>query len=64
MLPTTNWTILCFQSTKIVVTDLQALNQIFSAPEFEKTLADRQGLGAIIGKGWPNLLGSVGTCSV
>ena len=55
-----------FQSTRIIITDLQALNYIFNAPEFEKPLFDRQELEAIIGKGLPKFLGcvQVGNCSV
>jgi hypothetical protein len=41
----------------IVITDLQALNYILSAPEFEKTPEDREALGEFVGKGWPNFFG-------
>jgi len=53
--------ILCFQMAMIVTTDLQALNYILNAPEFDKPYADRQFLGEFAGKGWPNFLS---TCSV
>jgi hypothetical protein len=45
----------------IVTTDLQALNYILNAPEFDKANADRRSLGELTGKGWPNFLGN---CSV
>jgi hypothetical protein len=62
MLPTrTNWTILYFQTAIIVTTDLQALNYILNAPEFDKTSADRRAFGEFAGKGWFNFLGN---CSV
>jgi len=57
----TSQTILCFQMAMIVTTDLQALNYILNAPEFDKPNADRQSLKEFAGKGWPNLLN---TCSV
>ena len=64
MLPTrTNWSFLIFQTAIIVTTDLQALNHIFTAPEFEKTYADRQSLGEFTGKGWPNLHGNLVTAA-
>lgn len=45
--------------TKVVTTDLQALNYVLSAPEFEKTDEGRELLGDILGKGRPNCLGTV-----
>jgi hypothetical protein len=38
----------------IITTDLQALNYILNAPEFEKPYTERQFLGQFTGKGWPN----------
>jgi hypothetical protein len=38
--------------TRVLVTDLQALNYILTAPEFEKPLESRQFLGGIVGRGW------------
>ena len=38
----------------IMTTDLQALNYILTAPEFDKTYAERQFLGQFTGKGWSN----------
>ena len=64
MLPTRiNWTILYLQTAIIAITDLQALNYILNAPEFDKTQADRQALRQFTGKGRPNFLAS-GNCSV
>ena len=42
--------------TRVLVTDLQALNYILTAPEFEKPLEGRQFLGDIVGRGWLNFL--------
>jgi hypothetical protein len=47
----TNWTIICFQMPTILTTDLQALNYVLSAPEFEKRHADRQALKQFVGTG-------------
>jgi len=44
------------QATIIVTTDLQALNHILNAPEFEKTHADRQFLGQCTEKVGPHSL--------
>jgi hypothetical protein len=55
--------IVCFQMAVIVTTDLQALNYILNAPEFDKPYADRQFLGEFAGKGWPGFLTS-SACSV
>jgi len=46
---------------RIVTTDLQALNYILNAPEFDKPNINRQFLKEFAGKGWLNLLN---TCSV
>jgi hypothetical protein len=43
-----------------VTTDLQALNYIFNAPEFEKPYSQRKFLGEFAGKGWPNFLSTCG----
>jgi hypothetical protein len=40
----------------VLTTDLQALNYVLNAPEFEKTHRDRAVLGEIVGKGWLKLL--------
>ncbi|KAH9988110.1 cytochrome P450 [Russula compacta] len=40
-----------FNMTRVVTTDLQALNYILNAPDFEKTDEGRELLGAILGKG-------------
>jgi hypothetical protein len=53
-----NWIILYFQEAKIIVTDLQALNHILNAPEFDKPYTERQFLRQFTGKGWPNFLGN------
>jgi hypothetical protein len=45
--------------TRVLVTDLQALHSILSAPEFEKPLEGRQFLGDIVGRGWLNSLDHV-----
>jgi len=42
----------------IVTTDLQAVNHLLNAPEFEKTPTDRQFLRLFTGKGWPTFLGT------
>jgi hypothetical protein len=42
------------QRTRVITTDLQALNHVFHAPEFEKTPEVRLLLGDILGRGWPN----------
>ena len=58
MLPLpTNWTVLCFQTPVIIITDLPALNYILSSPEFEKTPEDREALAEFVGNGWPNFFG-------
>jgi hypothetical protein len=39
----------------VLTTDLQALNYVLNAPEFEKAHRDRLVLGEIVGKGSPKL---------
>lgn len=48
------------QIPRILTTDLQALNFILTAPEFEKTYDGRQFLKEIVGEGWPKFLDFVG----
>ena len=44
--------------TRVLVTDLQALNYILTAPEFEKPAEGRRFLGDIVGRGWLKILDS------
>ena len=46
--------------TRVLTTDLQALNYILTAPEFEKPLEVRRFLEALVGRGWFNSLDDVG----
>lgn len=48
------------QLPRFLTTDLQALNFILTAPEFEKTYEGRQFLKEIVGGGWPKFLDLVG----
>ena len=45
--------------TRVLTTDLQALNYILTAPEFEKPLEARRFLAELVGTGWLNPLDSV-----
>ena len=45
--------------TRVLTTDLQALNYVLTAPEFEKPPEGRQFLGNIIGRGWLTSLDDV-----
>jgi hypothetical protein len=47
----------------ILTTDLQALNYVLNAPEFEKSHADRVVLGELVGKGWFKFLVICIVCS-
>ena len=47
------------QMIRVLTTDLQALNCILTAPEFEKTPEGRQFLGDIVGRGWLHFLGDL-----
>lgn len=48
------------QIAKFLTTDLQALNFILTAPEFEKSYEGRQFLEEVVGRGWPKFLDVVG----
>jgi hypothetical protein len=47
------------QMTRVLTTDLQALNYILTAPEFEKPLEARRFLADVVGTGWLNFLDDV-----
>ena len=48
-----------YQMTRVLTTDLQALNYVLTAPEFEKSLEGRQFLGDIVGRGWRTFLDDI-----
>ena len=45
--------------TRVLTTDLQALNYILTAPEFEKPLEGRRFLADLVGEGWLNFLDDI-----
>jgi len=45
--------------TRVLPTDLQALNYILTASEFEKPVDGREFLAEFVGRGWLNLLDEV-----
>jgi hypothetical protein len=44
---------------RVLTTDLQALNYVLTASEFEKPLEGRQFLGDTVGRGWLTFLDDV-----
>ena len=51
--------LILYQMTRVLTTDLQALNYVLTAPEFEKPSEGRLFLGDMVGRGWLTFLDDI-----